>query len=269
MNPYLEIIRPMNGFMAVFGTWIGMLVGGSPIYPDIFTLLGLLAVFFIQSGGMAVNDYCDIGIDRINRPGRPLPSGRISGKSALLYAAALFATGIIASYFINMIAFGVAALAAALLVLYAARLKKTMLLGHVIVSLLVALTFVFGGIVAGNHAPALLMAFMAFLSNNAREIYKSVEDALGDRQHKVNSIAVKAGVFRARFIAGVFVMAAIAFSFVPFFLGFFGQAYLFFVTLADIGFISAAISPSRYSAKLCKMSMLIALFAFLAAAVRL
>jgi len=39
-------------------------------------LLGFLTGFFISGSAMISNDYFDLGVDRINRPERPLPSGR-------------------------------------------------------------------------------------------------------------------------------------------------------------------------------------------------
>lgn len=269
MRAYMQLMRPANGLMASFGSWTGMLVAGAAFYPTQQVLSGLLAVFLVSSGGMAVNDYFDMGIDRVNRPKRPLPSGRISKKSALAFAVILFVAGIGLAYLISFSAFVIAAFAAAVLVAYAAKLKKTLLIGHVAISLLVALAFVFGGIAAGNHIPTLLMAFLAFMSNIAREIYKSIEDILGDRQHDVNSLPLKFGVLKAKMAANMFIIASVIFSFVPYFLGIFGQVYLFFAVIADAGFIAAVVSPARYSARLCKISMVVALAAFLAAAIRI
>lgn len=269
MRAYLQIIRPVNGIMAAVGAWTGMLVAGATVYPTNTVLLGLLAVFFIQSGGMAINDYSDAEIDRINKPKRPIPSGKIKKRNALAFSLLLFAAGVFSSYLISYNALIVAALAAAILISYAAKLKKTLLLGHVMVSLLVAFTFIFGGIVAGNYTPALLMAFLAFVSNMAREIYKSIEDVLGDKRHDVKSLAIRFGVLKAKLVANAFVIFAVLFSFVPYLLGIFGVVYLFFVVIADIIFVLAVSSPARYSAKFCKLAMLIALFAFLAAAIKI
>lgn len=269
MRAYLSITRPLNSIMAAFAAWIGTIVAGAPLYPTNAVLLALLAVFLISSAGMAINDYFDAEIDKVNRPKRPLPSGKISKRAALAYALLLFSLGVGSAYFVNFNALAIAVLAAVLLFAYAAKLKKILMIGHIATSLLVALTFIFGGVAAGNYLPTLLMAFLAFLSNTAREIYKSVEDILGDKQHNVNSLPVKFGVLKAKLIANIVVIAAVIFSFVPYFLGIFGVLYLFLVVIADIGFVSAVIAPARYSAKLCKLSMLIALVAFLAAVVKI
>ena len=276
MLGYLSLVRPLNGAMAAIATWTGAIVAGFPIgYTNMLTfplspvLLAMISVFLISSGGMAINDYFDAEIDKLNKPKRPIPSGKIKKKSAMAFSIILFVSGIAAAYFINTNALGVAAFAAVLLIAYAAKLKKVIMAGHVSVSLLVGLTFIYGGIAAGNYIPALMMALLAVLSNTAREIYKSIEDVMGDKKHNVTSLPIKLGVLKAKMIANAFVIASVIFSFAPFILGTFGQLYLFFVVIADIGFISAVIAPVRYSAKICKLSMIIALMAFIAAAVKI
>src|SRR4051812_39685325 len=44
--------------------------------------------------GMALNDYADRDVDTVERPGRPIPSGRITPRFALGLAAGLTATGL-------------------------------------------------------------------------------------------------------------------------------------------------------------------------------
>ncbi|SFR91324.1 4-hydroxybenzoate polyprenyltransferase [Agromyces sp. CF514] len=53
-----------------------------------------LASVAIYSGGMALNDWADRGVDAAERPERPIPSGRISPRRALAVAAGLGAIGL-------------------------------------------------------------------------------------------------------------------------------------------------------------------------------
>ena len=262
MNPYLKIIRPLNGLMSVFAVWIGALIAGAPFVPNHYAILGFASVFLISGGGMAINDFFDAEIDKLNRPDRPVASGKISRRTALVYSCVLLVIGGIAAYFISMDTFIVAVIASGLLVTYAAQLKKTILIGNLIISGLVAITFVFGGIIYNNYSAVLPLALLAFLSNTGREIYKTIDDALGDRKYNVNSLAIKIGVTNARIAANAFLVVAIIFSFVPYFLGLLGVTYLFFVILADIMFLCASVAPVKYSSKLIKIAMFVALVAF-------
>ncbi len=264
---YIQLIRPLNCLMAAFAVYIGMVVAGLGIYPSLISAYALLAVFAVCAGGMAVNDYFDSEIDKINKPKRPIPSGKISGKSALVFSIILFGAGTALSYLIGKHAFIIALSASLLLVLYAWKLKKAMIAGHVAVSLLVAMTFVFGATINMSYKGTLMLAALAFLSNMGREIFKSINDIMGDKKMNVRTLAVKFGVIRAKLFATLFIILAVVFSFIPFAIGAFGTVYLFFVVIADAVFLLAVALPLKLSEKFCKLAMLIALLAFLAGAV--
>jgi geranylgeranylglycerol-phosphate geranylgeranyltransferase len=267
MNPYFEIIRPVNGIMAAVAVWIGTIVAGAGFAPSDLAMLGMVAVFLISSAGMILNDIFDINIDKVNRPERPLPSGRMTKKSAYTFAAFLFIIGNVLSFLINSNVFIIAIFASVILVAYAARLKKIIMVGHIGISLLVALTFVYGGFIIGNYIATIPLALLAFLSNTGREVYKSIEDVLGDKKMGVETLAAKYGVFKAKMIASIFIILAIIFSFLPYALNILGIIYLFFVIIADIVFLLSIILPVRHSANVCKIAMIIALIAFIAGAV--
>lgn len=259
---YIKIMRPLNGVMSVVAVLIGALIAGAPLEARTGLILGFVSVFLVSGGGMAINDYFDADIDKLNRPDRPIPSGKISKHAAIALSAVLFAVGVAASYMISFDALIVAALSSALLIAYAAQLKKTILIGNLVISGLVALTFVFGALIFHNYASVLPLALLAFLSNTAREIYKTVDDALGDQKYNVNSMAIKIGVTNARIVANIFLIVAVIFSFVPYFLGILGMPYLFFVIIADIVFLATVVAPMKYCSKLIKVAMILALLAF-------
>ena len=262
MNPYISILRPLNGIMSIIAVYVGALVAGALVVPSFNLLLGMLVVFLVSGAGMIINDIFDIEIDRVNKPERPLPSGRITKKKAWAYSILLFIIGNVIAYNIGMNALIVSVFASLLLIAYAAKLKKVLLVGHLGVSLLVAFTFIFGGVITGNVMPSLSLAILAFLANIGREVYKSIEDVLGDSKKDVKSLAVKYGVIRARKIASAFIIAAVAMSFFPYAAGIMNAVYLLFVLIADVVFIAAVAMPKKAS-KIIKIAMLIALAAFL------
>ncbi len=264
MFAYAEIIRPVNCAMAALAVYIATIVAGAGFYPPDAVIYGMVAVFTICGAGMIINDYFDIETDRINRPDRPLPSGRVKKGTALAYSIVLFMAGIALSYMISMTCLYIAVGASLLLVIYNAVLKRMLLIGHMSVSLLVALTFVFGGFIVNNYIPTLFLALLAFLANTGREIYKSIEDILGDTKVGITTLPMKYGVLRAKTIASAFLIVAIMLSFVPFLLNILGLVYLLFVVIADIVFLLAVLMPTKFSSKACKLAMLIALIAFLA-----
>ena len=145
-----------------------------------------ITVFIITGAGNAINDYFDAGIDAINRPSRPIPSGRITRNFAFRFSIVLFAAGIMISYFIgtDLIPFFIAVFNSILLYLYASYLKKKVLVGNLSVSYLTGSTFLFGGAAYGGKGiqVTLILFFLSMLATFAREIVKTIEDIEGDRK---------------------------------------------------------------------------------------
>src|SRR4051794_36473762 len=76
--PHLQLIRLPNVFTAAADSLAGWLIVGGTI-ADVAGWLPLaLASMALYAAGMALNDLFDLEVDRGERPGRPLPSGRVS-----------------------------------------------------------------------------------------------------------------------------------------------------------------------------------------------
>ncbi|MET7765257.1 SCO3242 family prenyltransferase [Streptomyces sp. NPDC005393] len=63
--------------------------------PNRGTALAACASLCLYEAGMALNDWADRDIDAVERPGRPLPSGRIAPAAALAAATGLTAAGLL------------------------------------------------------------------------------------------------------------------------------------------------------------------------------
>ncbi len=84
----------------VCGWLIGVYLGSGGIVGS-GSLAGLLGLLISSSGlylsGMAWNDFFDATVDAVERPWRPIPSGRISRQTAAAIASGLMLTGILAA----------------------------------------------------------------------------------------------------------------------------------------------------------------------------
>ena len=80
MNPYIEILRPNNALMALIAVILMAIIGKTY---SIEIILGAVSVFIATGAGNTINDYYDYEIDMINKPDRPIPSGKIKLKHAL------------------------------------------------------------------------------------------------------------------------------------------------------------------------------------------
>ena len=72
---YLELVRPANVATALADVLAGYAVAGLG-NPGLGWLL--LSTACLYAGGVVLNDVFDRDLDRIERPERPIPSGRVS-----------------------------------------------------------------------------------------------------------------------------------------------------------------------------------------------
>ena len=87
--------------------------------------VGALAAGVLNGASNALNQIYDLPIDRINKPSRPLPSGRISVRAALVLSVVLYAASLAAAATINASVFAMFALAALATVIYSAPPLRT------------------------------------------------------------------------------------------------------------------------------------------------
>ena len=93
LKPYLQLVRLPNVFTAAADSLAGwLLVGGGLAAFDRWLPLSA-ASMAIYAAGIALNDVFDYAIDLEERPGRPLPSGRVSRRFAAWLGGILLALG--------------------------------------------------------------------------------------------------------------------------------------------------------------------------------
>lgn len=126
LKVYLELVRPFTLTAPVAGFVSGSIIASNSI-PDIRVLIGALAALMLNAASNVNNQYFDLEIDRINKPFRPLPSGKITRKKALILAVCLYAAALALSCAINLRFFIIASAAAGITFLYSAppaRIKR-------------------------------------------------------------------------------------------------------------------------------------------------
>jgi geranylgeranylglycerol-phosphate geranylgeranyltransferase len=275
----IDLVRLHNCVLAGTAVLIGMIVAVAS--SNIILRQAALAfavALLVCAGGNATNDYYDREIDRINRPERPIPSGRLKARDALLIGGGLFTLGILLSILLDVPCIILAVVNSVVLAFYAAELKRLGLVGNLIVGYLVGSTFLFGGLAAKN-APKLqalgVLAAMAAVATVGRELIKDIEDMKGDNKIGLKTFPLSHGPRAAAALAVVFIAAAIILSPVPYLLNFFGKFYLTLVMISVLIFIGAAIVVARdqkpesagRASLACKVGMGIGLIAFLVGAI--
>ena len=141
IKPYLDLCRVSNLPTVWTNVLAAVVLSGVDFsWPNFLFLLLSLSLFY--SGGMCLNDLCDAVPDRLHKAFRPIPSGRISVRNALLFTAFLFVL--------------------ALLVLLFLPYRVSLLTGILLLILIV----VYDGIHKGHPSSVILMGgcrFMVFI----------------------------------------------------------------------------------------------------------
>ena len=274
-----ELMRLEHGVMIAIAILIGSLIAlkgeGMPSF-DKF-ILTFFTALFLEASTFALNDYCDIDIDKKNkREDRPLVRGDLSPKSALYLFYIFFPLGIICSYFVNLTCFFIALITAILAILYDVKMKKIKLIGNFYISYVMAIPFIFGGAAVISNDMLILdidpsiyiIALIAFLSGSGREIMKDVMDFEGDKEKGVKSFPKYIGARKSNILAAFFYIIAIGLSLFPFFIERFeiyylNYSYLFIVFLTDTMLLSTSfqlIFKKKPHLKIYRKFTLIAIF---------
>ncbi|WP_078898495.1 SCO3242 family prenyltransferase [Streptomyces sp. CNQ-509] len=89
---WVELLRVSALFTVPGDALAGAAAAG--LRPNRGTALAIGSSLCLYEAGMALNDYADRDVDAVERPHRPLPSGRITPRAALAAAAALTAASL-------------------------------------------------------------------------------------------------------------------------------------------------------------------------------
>ena len=275
MNPYVEILRPGNAIMSAIAVILVAIVDKTISIPII---LAMITVFIETAAGNVINDYFDYNIDLINKPERPIPSGRISLNGGRNYAYLLFilatACGFLISYLTNnWIPFAIVIIADITLYLYAYKLKSTPFVWNFAVALMTGLGFVFAGFSINTQSiiiTSIFLGFFAFVMTLAREIVKDIEDIEGDKAEGAKTLPIIIGEKIPAALAAALIVIDCILCPLLYYYHIFGISYLFVIAIAVLLFLYSTIliiksqdkDTAHKVAKYLKIGMLIAFISF-------
>ncbi len=231
----IQLFRPDLSLAAGICVVVGELValGHFPHFQEI--ILGFAVGFFISGSTLILNDYFDLETDKINAPNRPLPSRMINSRLVIFLSIITALIGLLAAFFISFSALAVAIVFWTIGFSYNWKLKRTGLLGNLLVSSSVAITFIFGAITVGNPWNVAVWVFsaIAFFIDLGEEIAADALDMEGDKKINSQSLALKYGQNTALKISAVIFALVVLISIIPFILGWLGITYLVMILLMD------------------------------------
>ena len=231
-----DLSRGGNVVMGIMTISLGALIMGVDYQESVLPLaLHAFCIGAFIAGWFAINDLLDIEVDRINHPGRPLPSEDIDEAAARKYGhrmmilSAMILVGIIiydekgieGRAWVDSVIVWLAALAMMTAYELDGRpfnpcLKKRMLWGNLIIAGTVFITILFGA-AAINHAtePVLwVVATGAMVLIMAREVSMDIHDHKGDFDR--TTLPRVAGVEKARKTVWILAFASFLLMTLPF-----------------------------------------------------
>lgn len=212
----LELLKPVTWFAPMWALACGVVSAGVPILPNWASIVGavLLAGPLVCGTSQAANDWFDRHVDAINEPLRPIPSGRVPGRSGLFIAVAWTALSLLVGALLGPWVLIASVVGLALAWAYSApplRLKLNGWWGNSAVGLCYeGLPWFTGAAALAHRLPDGRVTILALLySAGAFGImvlndFKAIE---GDRALGIRTLPVQLGVHRSAVLACI-VMAA-------------------------------------------------------------
>ncbi|MFP3208223.1 MAG: UbiA family prenyltransferase [Nitrososphaeria archaeon] len=203
--------RPYTLILPLFGGWfviqasLGRLMIPTP--DPALTIAALLSMMFINAAGNYWNSIYDLEIDRINKPYRPLPSGRLTVREARIIAVALTWAALALAALVGRMFLALASAAMLLTFLYSApvvRLKSRLWINNVTQA---AIRGVLGPLAAWTvysslNARILAVAAVMFVLITTGQSVKDIPDVRGDAAFGIRTLPVAYGIpFTYRVVA--------------------------------------------------------------------
>jgi 4-hydroxybenzoate polyprenyltransferase len=154
-----------------------------------------VATACVAAGGYIINDYFDVQIDRINRPTQQLVGKRVPRRRALLLHWILSTVGVLLGVWAGQKVGLLELVAASLLYLYSAVLKRSPGWGNALIAGLTASGLLVPWLIFGHARPVLwVYVGFSFLVSMLREIIKDAEDMRGDAAFGCRTIPLVYGL---------------------------------------------------------------------------
>lgn len=187
----------------------------------------VFASISIAAAGYIINDYFDVNIDRINKPGKLIVDRYIKRRWTIVWHIILSFIGLVISCYVGyklrnfyIPLFNFAAIIA--LFFYSTTFKKKLLIGNIIISLLTAwvvLVLTFSEYRFRINFPdiywkrllkvSFIYAGFAFIISLIREVIKDMEDIQGDAKYGCTTMPIVWGLQVSKVFTAVWVVVII------------------------------------------------------------
>jgi geranylgeranylglycerol-phosphate geranylgeranyltransferase len=210
---YFRITVPYYMPIAMLGVFVGLATSGGVINYNF--LLSLASVVALVAAFNTFNGVTDFKIDLINKPYRPIPSGKVSRNFALAYSEFFYIVSLFIAYQLTLQFFQIMLLSSIVTIFYSLpviSLRKRFLISNLSGAILYGVLCPLAGwaLMPTNPIPFFILGF-TFLFSLSLSMSKDFEDFIGDRVYKIKTIPVVLGVGKAKILSTLMLSLSFAY----------------------------------------------------------
>ncbi len=205
LRTFTDLTIPHYLIITVFSTFSAALIINNGIPLEVLPLtIAVISLSFALLGFNTLNMIHDSELDKINKPDRPIPSGKVSVKEAKYLSLSMFTCSIISAFFTEIMFLLPLCFFIVISTLYTIpqiHLKKFALSSPLIGATLYGVTpFISAWSVYGHQQ--FPWVFFVFFSGLIFSIgaTKDIEDIKGEKEHRISSIPIKVGVKKTLYL---------------------------------------------------------------------
>ena len=203
---YVRSMRLYYGFITGIAGWIGVAFSRF-LYPQsastLKAILALALLFLTWGINQIINDYLGRAEDRINAPHRPMVTGELNPRTALIVSISLILLSVVVTWLLSPWALIPLVLGTMLNILYEYA-KGIPLLGNVLFGVMISMCTGYGYLVTAPpmdevFTPSRLsVLFLVALMNGLMTYYTYFKDYSGDKLAGKITVVVLQGIQRSR-----------------------------------------------------------------------
>ncbi len=251
---HLETMRPYTVIWCGLVSLAGACLSWGRLPPVDIAILSLIIPIMGWIAGLYLSDYLDRDLDVIEKPHRPIPSGRIKPHEALIVGGIYASIGAIFSMYLGIRNFGLVFIVAVLVLTYTSIAKSKGFLGHINRGFVTVAAYVYGIFTVPVELEAIpfYIWFLAivFLFHDANSnLVGAIRDIEGDKKGGYQTIPVKYGLNKSIILSAL--LTAIWFPIaliLPLQYNFVNQ-YYYYLILIDVVILLSFYSFSIWSIK--------------------
>jgi 4-hydroxybenzoate polyprenyltransferase len=185
--------RPIGALLLLWPTWWALWLAAGDFPPWKPLLIFTLGVFAMRAAGCAINDYADRKLDpQVARTsGRPIASGRVTPREALVVFAVLLAVAFVLVLFTNRLTIELSFAGAALAAAYPFT-KRYTYMPQVVLGAAFGWSIPMAFAAVSNTVPT--MAWLLFIGNILWSVIYDTEYAMVDREDDIKAGAKSTAV---------------------------------------------------------------------------